>query len=781
MTVTKFKQKLNRVFNDNCKTRTWENYVDYAIIGLIILSTLQIFLSTYTAIEERYKSLLDIIDYVTVAAFTIEVSLRIWCADLLDEKYKGFWGRVRYCFTFYGLIDIISTYSFYIGLFIPIPYNVLKVLRVVRLLRLFRYMKAFKVLRLAVTSKRDEMVVSLQFLIIVTLVLSFVLFFVEHDAQPQVYDNGCTSVVWAFVQYIGDPGGFGDTPPITFVGRIIACIIGVLGIAIFAVPAGLIASGFSEVMEKLQKDEEIDNNINKIKDFFLVDCKTFRNENFWPARFERISMLQSKLHLTDTNIVEAVEKDPELRIVNFSVSFPDEAKGDPMAVELVHLNTDYGYCSGQLPSSVLIVAMSAARHPGISYAAYHMSRIGRFNFVSNEFLQHDAPEEENRCRVAGIYDNHLKNYPKLAHYVDDIMRLSSEDTWIIVLSKTVLDKSIMVYPGGAKDDEPFVASPTNTVKDVNRFKAFYDDLVHTFNSATKGDAADVTVGCKKLNSKSTYLTKWLRDHGRNNVFEIDLNTQFLYNKKKSLLLLTQLINRHFETTNKYGINLVPDKSIPVYRGSEFDQIRLSMTARKYFTMRFEPVEVQDGTACELGFAGEISGEFTLEKNGSHENTVAILNREFDDGQRKILIESTSDKKTHFTHSGKAAFTLAGRLKTLLKAGVYKCFVSSYDSDVLLSYEFTHDKMQFKDNEMVDHPFDNSMLCINVEKFDFLNLTEHNGLEVMHTDEILHEGKIVDGHVFINDRSAAKTQEFYVEVSEGGECHLTNYEPKEPKA
>ena len=92
---------------------------------------------------------------------------------------------------------------------------------------------------------------------IITLILSFILFFVEHNAQPQVYDNGWKSVVWAFAQYIGDPGGFANTPPVSFVGRLIACVIGVLGIAIFAVPAGLIGSAFTEVMDKDSKTEEL--------------------------------------------------------------------------------------------------------------------------------------------------------------------------------------------------------------------------------------------------------------------------------------------------------------------------------------------------------------------------------------------------------------------------------------------------------------------------------------------------------------------------------------------
>ena len=151
--VERFRQELNRVFDDNLHTKQWHNILDYVIIGLIILSTLEVFLSTYDSIVERYGVWLHVVDYLTTIFFTIEVSLRIWCADLIDPKYKGFWGRVRYCFSFYGLIDILSTYPFYLHFFFPVPYVALKALRIARLLRIFRYMKAFNVLSRAMRAK----------------------------------------------------------------------------------------------------------------------------------------------------------------------------------------------------------------------------------------------------------------------------------------------------------------------------------------------------------------------------------------------------------------------------------------------------------------------------------------------------------------------------------------------------------------------------------------------------------------------------------------------------
>ena len=85
MELHAIKKKLARIFDDNLETVQWKNYFDYAIMGFILLSTLEVFLSTYDGMVERYGIVLRFIDVLTTIVFTIEVSLRIWCADLLDE------------------------------------------------------------------------------------------------------------------------------------------------------------------------------------------------------------------------------------------------------------------------------------------------------------------------------------------------------------------------------------------------------------------------------------------------------------------------------------------------------------------------------------------------------------------------------------------------------------------------------------------------------------------------------------------------------------------------
>ena len=421
----RFKKQLARVFDNDLRTRQWENIPDYIIIGLIVLSTLSIFISTFD-VSPLCQQILHIIDLVTVVIFTVEVSLRIWAADELDPKYKGFWGRVHYCCSFYGLIDILSTYTFYVSLFLPLPYSVLKALRVVRLLRVFRYMRSFRLLQKAFSSKAKEMFISLQFLVIVTLMLSFVLFFYEHTAQPEVYNNGLRSVVWAFAQYIGDPGGFADTPPVTLVGRIIACIIGLLGIALFAVPAGLIGAGFSEAMGKELHKEITEKNLAKLKRAFERKLDRPTDFQIVPPVLSLIE-IQARMGMKIDDIIEAVENSVEFRLANTAVMQTiDEHPQDRLVVEHFEVNRPYGCCIDR-GSKITIVSPSNIVDPVIGHFAYYLAKIGGFNFVSREI------GETRPYRSFYKFDDE-NAIEGLAEYMTDLNRLTSrEDSWVITM------------------------------------------------------------------------------------------------------------------------------------------------------------------------------------------------------------------------------------------------------------------------------------------------------------------------------------------------------------
>lgn len=471
--IKQFKQGLARVFDDDLKTSQWHNFVDYFIIGLILLSTVQVFVSTF-ALPPAWETVMHWIDVITLIIFTIEVSLRIWAADDVNPKYKGFWGRVKYCFSFYGLIDVLSTYPFYLTYWIPIPYNILKVLRIARLLRIFRYLKSFRLLTNAIKSKRSEMMVSLQFLVIVTLILSFILFFFEHKAQPNVYDNGFSSVVWAFAQYIGDPGGFADTPPITFVGRIIACIIGILGIAIFAVPAGLIGAGFTEAMEDEEKKNQIKNNITSIVHTFKFEKDQQHTNLFIVPRYKELNTILTRKFISIEDIITAVKESDCLHLYNMAnaMNAADEPE-DKIVVINYKKNTPYGCCIDR-GSKVTIVSTSGYTEPSTSWFAYHIAKLGGFNYVAKEIeLDPDNPityyniTNEDAC-------------PNMRLFLDDINRLSSmAGSWVIPILGAIGLKSrpeqFHFCYNSTKHDASYEDTKSR-VKDFATFDKLYNEI-----------------------------------------------------------------------------------------------------------------------------------------------------------------------------------------------------------------------------------------------------------------------------------------------------------------
>lgn len=540
------------MFDDNLRTKQWQNAADWVIIGLIIVSTIEVFLSTFDSVAERYSTWLNAVDLFTTIFFTIEVSLRIWCADLIDPKYKGFWGRVRYCFSFYGLIDVLSTYSFYIALLFPIPYTVLKALRIARLMRVFRYVKAFRILSKTISSKSRELLVSLQFLAIVTLILSFILYFVEHEAQPDVYENGWTSVVWAFAQYIGDPGGFADMPPVTLTGQIIACLVGILGIAIFAVPAGLIGSGFTDVMEEEQKKQELKDNAAAINEMMLV--KSTRRENmFWPAKNISFGDLTLNLSITEEEIIKSVAASNNLRVKNLAAAVNEGPKTDMMVVNQFCVNEKYG-CHLERGSSVTIVNPLGVGDNGLSYFDWHIAQLGGFNYVANEIFSRQHSDREKRCNFYTI-DDESKGNASFQSFADHVLEGRSKDDWIIVIAgeQTVKNKTHLHFEFGGEIGEERFDFEGGIAPDRDTVKKLFDDMQGTLQKV--GLTTDAHKVQPKLNPQN--IARYLQSKTEANVLLLTMSYKLMVFDKEvhsAIVNIADVLNRNLERNRPIGLH-----------------------------------------------------------------------------------------------------------------------------------------------------------------------------------------------------------------------------------
>ena len=484
MGVKNVKKELARVFDDNLHTKQWHNYVDYAIIFLIVLSTAEIFISSFH-ISPSAERLMKIIDWFTQIFFTIEVSLRIWTADEIDPKYKGFWGRVRYCFSFYGLIDFLATYPFWLNFLLPLPVTAMKSLRIMRLFRvarmfrIFRYMKASRLLATAIKSKKSEMLISLQFLTIITVVLSLLLYIVEHEANPDMIGDGWKSFVWAFAKYIGDPGKVADEPIVTVAGQIIAFIVGILGIAIFAVPIGLIGSGFSEAIEQQQKEDEVNGDIKKLND-------AFERQQDRPTMYQVVPMflslidIQAKMGMTQEAILEAIDASNNFRIFNMAATLPSGSNPvDRLAVEHFVVNRSYG-CFIDRGSKVTIVSPASLTDPMIGNFAYYLAKIGGFNYVSREIGE---ARPYKSFYLAASFDA-----PGQQEFMGDINKLTSRDgSWVITLlaasgaNEPAYPEAFHIGYGAAKGDNTF-SSQDVLIHDFEKAEKLFSDIEETLKA-----------------------------------------------------------------------------------------------------------------------------------------------------------------------------------------------------------------------------------------------------------------------------------------------------------
>ena len=206
---------------------------DVILLIAILASILFVMLESIQSIDEAYGSYLDIAEWVITILFSLEYLLRI-----ITVKKPS-----KYIFSFYGIIDLLSTIPKYVSLILIDSHN-LSVLRALRLLRIFRILKitryigASNRLLVALRSSRAKIAVFLLFVLILCTILGTIMYMIE--GAENGFSSIPRSVYWAIVTLT--TVGYGDIAPVTALGQLIASAIMILGYAIIAIPTGIVGS-----------------------------------------------------------------------------------------------------------------------------------------------------------------------------------------------------------------------------------------------------------------------------------------------------------------------------------------------------------------------------------------------------------------------------------------------------------------------------------------------------------------------------------------------------------
>lgn len=239
--------------NPNSLNRT----INFSIMVLICLNVVAIIAGTVPSIHERYYAHLYWFETISVIVFTIEYLIRIWVSVESSDGGSVAKARLKYILTPMAIIDLFAILPFYIALggFDARMIRILRLFRIFRIAKLGRYYNSLSLIKRVIISKKEELILSTFVMGILLILSSTVMYFFENEAQPEAFSSIPAAMWWAIAALT--TVGYGDVYPITVIGKMMGAVIAIIGISMFALPTGILASGFVDEIEQGRKAKEL--------------------------------------------------------------------------------------------------------------------------------------------------------------------------------------------------------------------------------------------------------------------------------------------------------------------------------------------------------------------------------------------------------------------------------------------------------------------------------------------------------------------------------------------
>ncbi len=223
---------------------------DIALVALVASNVLAVILESVGSLAQAYGTFFSWFESFSVAIFTIEYALRLWtCVEdhRLPDRPPLF-VRLRYMFSPLALLDLAAFLPYYLSMFFGIDLRFLRALRLLRLFKLARYSPALSLVGAVFAAEARAFGIALSLLVVVIIFASSGIYLAEQAAQPQAFSSIPAAMWWSIATLT--TVGYGDITPITTIGKLFGACVMIAGIGMVALPAGLLASGFSEQLQR---------------------------------------------------------------------------------------------------------------------------------------------------------------------------------------------------------------------------------------------------------------------------------------------------------------------------------------------------------------------------------------------------------------------------------------------------------------------------------------------------------------------------------------------------
>ena len=227
-------------------------FANYFVLFFITISIVAVIASSFAEMKP-YRSSLFAVTYVSSFVFLVEYFLRLFTAPGVYTHLKPYRARIKYVLSFYGFVDFVAMLPWLLTYFywntqavhvIILPYIFI-------IFKLIRHSQSFRIIGKALVAVKDELITAYTACLILISFTAILMYYVERNAQPEVFQNIGDGFWWCIVTFTTT--GYGDIYPITPLGKLLGGILSLIGIAMITIPTGIIGSSFMNVIQQREK------------------------------------------------------------------------------------------------------------------------------------------------------------------------------------------------------------------------------------------------------------------------------------------------------------------------------------------------------------------------------------------------------------------------------------------------------------------------------------------------------------------------------------------------
>ncbi len=303
-----FRQKMHALVFPSEYGGSLQGLFDTFIVVWVIISVVSVVLESVVAIEYILHIQFIIIDAIAVGIFTMEYCMRLYCCVEEPGFESAVTGRFKQAKSSSSVIDFLAILPFFLEIILHhlMDLRFLRVFRLMRLLKLTRYTGATATLTKVIAREMPVLGASAFIMLLLVILTASLGYLFEHDAQPEKFDNIPQSIYWAVITLASV--GYGDISPVTTGGRIMTIFLALLGIGIFAIPAALLSSAFTDQL-RIERETLTNALYEMLSDGIISEEEA-----------EIINLEAKRLHLSEEDVNRLIDKARKERELKDDVS-----------------------------------------------------------------------------------------------------------------------------------------------------------------------------------------------------------------------------------------------------------------------------------------------------------------------------------------------------------------------------------------------------------------------------------------------------------------------------